>query len=176
MTRPLWPVGANCAILAIRGRVGWIQSHCQRLTDSSASSSVLPIGRRRLAWLPVLVKRYIDISINALLLLLTFPSMGLIAVLIKLDSRGHVLFRRQRLGLNRQRLDIVKFRSMRNEACADPIVIQARRGDPRVTRIGWFLRRTSLDDLPQPFNVLKGEMSLVGPPSHAASHDERLPR
>jgi len=130
---------------------------------AQASSSVVPIGRRRLAWLPVVVKRYIDISISALLLMFASPLMGLIAVLIKLDSRGHVLFRQQRLGLNRQRFDIVTFRSMRNEACADPIVTQARRGDPRVTRIGWFLRRTSLDELPQLFNVLKGDMSLVGP-------------
>jgi exopolysaccharide biosynthesis polyprenyl glycosylphosphotransferase len=141
---------------------------------AQASSSVVPIGRRRLAWLPVVVKRYIDISISALLLMFASPLMGLIAVLIKLDSRGHVLFRQQRLGLNRQRFDIVTFRSMRNEACADPIVTQARRGDPRVTRIGWFLRRTSLDELPQLFNVLKGEMSLVGPRPHAASHDEQF--
>jgi putative colanic acid biosysnthesis UDP-glucose lipid carrier transferase len=102
------------------------------------------------------------------------PIMGLIAVCVKLDSPGPVLFKQQRFGLNKRPFDLYKFRSMRCEAGADPSVPQARHNDPRVTRVGRFLRRASLDELPQLFNVLKGDMSLVGPRPHATLHDEKF--
>jgi putative colanic acid biosynthesis UDP-glucose lipid carrier transferase len=135
---------------------------------------VVPIRQRRLAGVPAVVKRNLDIFGSALLLAVALPLMVVIAVLVKLESPGSILFKQQRFGFNKQPFDIFKFRSMRCEACAAPIVTQARRDDPRVTRVGRFLRRTSLDELPQLLNVLRGEMSLVGPRPHAALHDEQF--
>jgi len=95
------------------------------------------------------------------------PLMLSIAVAIKLDSRGPVLFKQRRFGFNDRPIEVWKFRTMRSE-CADAhAFLQTTRRDPRVTRLGRFLRRSSLDELPQLFNVLKGEMSIVGPRPHA---------
>ena len=114
----------------------------------------------------VLVKRIEDVLIAAFGLLVTLPLMLVIALLIKLDSRGPVLFRQKRLGANNLPFDLLKFRSMYVEQ-TDPLGRQlTRAGDPRVTRVGRFLRMTSLDELPQLINVLRGEMSLVGPRPH----------
>jgi putative colanic acid biosynthesis UDP-glucose lipid carrier transferase len=93
-------------------------------------------------------------------------------VLVKLDSPGPVLFRQKRYGFNNNDITVFKFRSMRNDPNPDPSVPQAQRNDPRVTRIGAFLRKSSLDELPQLFNVLQGTMSLVGPRPHAVAHNE----
>jgi putative colanic acid biosynthesis UDP-glucose lipid carrier transferase len=101
--------------------------------------------------------------------------MAIIAVLIKLTSPGPVLFGQRRYGLDGREIRIWKFRSMR--VCDDgPIVKQATRQDPRVTPLGRILRRTSLDELPQLFNVLTGTMSLVGPRPHATAHNEQYRR
>jgi Undecaprenyl-phosphate glucose phosphotransferase len=114
-----------------------------------------------------LVKRIEDVVIAAVCLLLTLPLMLVIALSIKLDSRGAVLFRQKRLGANNLPFDLLKFRSMYLEQ-ADPLGRQlTRAGDPRITRVGRFLRMTSMDELPQLINVLKGDMSLVGPRPHA---------
>jgi Undecaprenyl-phosphate glucose phosphotransferase len=114
-----------------------------------------------------LVKRIEDIVIASFCLLFTLPLMLMIALLIKLDSRGPVLFRQKRLGANNLPFDLLKFRSMYVEQ-TDPFGHQLTRvGDPRITRVGKFLRKTSLDELPQLINVLRGEMSLVGPRPHA---------
>jgi putative colanic acid biosysnthesis UDP-glucose lipid carrier transferase len=117
------------------------------------------------------LKRALDVSVAALLLVLLAPVLLLVAVLIKLDSAGPVFFRQTRLGLHGRPFDILKFRSM-NVLENGNTIIQATRNDPRVTRIGCFLRKTSIDELPQLINVLKGEMSLVGPRPHARAHDE----
>jgi putative colanic acid biosynthesis UDP-glucose lipid carrier transferase len=102
-----------------------------------------------------------------------------IALAIKLDSRGPVLFRQRRHGYNHRVIDVYKFRTMTVAEDGDRVE-QARKNDPRVTRFGKFLRKSSLDELPQLFNVLKGEMSLVGPRPHALAHNqhyrERLDR
>ncbi len=135
---------------------------------------VVPVRQRPLAGVPAIVKRMFDICVSVMLLAFALPMMGLIAVLVKLDSPGPVLFKQQRFGLNKRPFDLYKFRSMRCEAGADPVVPQARRNDPRVTRVGRFLRRASLDELPQLINVLKGDMSLVGPRPHARRHDEKF--
>jgi putative colanic acid biosynthesis UDP-glucose lipid carrier transferase len=98
--------------------------------------------------------------------------MLVIAIAIKLTSRGPVFFRQRRYGLDGREILVWKFRTM--TVCEDgDEVRQATRGDARVTRLGAFLRRTSLDELPQLFNVLGGSMSLVGPRPHAAAHNEQ---
>jgi len=108
-----------------------------------------------------------------LFLVAVLPLLGLIAALIKLDSPGPVLFRQQRFGFNKQPFTFYKFRSMHAQAGDDPSVPQATRDDPRVTRVGRVLRRTSLDELPQFLKVLKGDMSLVGPRPHSTPLDDR---
>jgi Undecaprenyl-phosphate glucose phosphotransferase len=113
-----------------------------------------------------LVKRIEDIVIAGFCLLLALPLMLAIALCVKLDSRGPVLFRQKRLGANNVPFELLKFRSMYVEQ-TDPLGRQlTRAGDPRITRVGRFLRMTSMDELPQLINVLRGEMSLVGPRPH----------
>ena len=114
----------------------------------------------------VIVKWIEDKVIAFFCLLVTLPAMLLIALLIKLDSAGPVFFRQKRLGAKNQPFDLLKFRSMYVEQ-TDPLGHQlTRAGDPRITRVGSFLRRTSMDELPQLINVLRGDMSLVGPRPH----------
>jgi Undecaprenyl-phosphate glucose phosphotransferase len=117
------------------------------------------------------LKLALDYLIAGIALLLLLPALALIAVAIRADSRGPVLFRQTRLGFNNREFEIYKFRTMRQRDDAKSDVLQATRHDPRVTRVGWFLRRTSLDELPQLLNVLNGTMSLVGPRPHALSHN-----
>ncbi len=103
------------------------------------------------------------------------PLLVVIGVAVKATSTGPVFFKQTRLGFNQQPIDVFKFRSMYTDRCDRTDareVRQATRNDPRVTPLGAFLRRTSLDELPQLFNVLRGEMSLVGPRPHAVAHDE----
>jgi Undecaprenyl-phosphate glucose phosphotransferase len=108
-----------------------------------------------------------DRVVGTLALAVTAPLLLLIALLIKLDSPGPVLFRQKRYGFNNQLIEVYKFRTMYSDAC-DPNAEQlTRRNDARVTRLGAVLRRTSLDELPQLINVLRGEMSIVGPRPHA---------
>jgi len=105
--------------------------------------------------------------------ILLSPLMVLIAIAIKLDSPGPILFRQQRLGFNNRIFNVYKFRSMKQNCSSENgRTVQAIHGDPRVTKIGRFLRRTSLDELPQLFNVFNGTMSLVGPRPHAVDHNE----
>ncbi len=117
------------------------------------------------------VKRLSDIVLATLILVLVMPLMLLIALGIKLTSRGPVIFRQRRYGLDGKEIVVYKFRSM--TTCDDgDDVPQARQEDARVTPFGAFLRRTSLDELPQFFNVLQGHMSVVGPRPHAVAHNE----
>jgi Undecaprenyl-phosphate glucose phosphotransferase len=137
-------------------------------------SVVVPICERPLAGPPSVIKRAMDICLSAAVLITTLPLMALIGALVKLDSPGSVLFRQQRFGFNKKPFTLYKFRSMRCEAGDDPAAPQARPNDPRVTRVGRFLRHTSLDELPQFYNVLKGDMSLVGPRPHPTPLDKRF--
>jgi Undecaprenyl-phosphate glucose phosphotransferase len=114
-----------------------------------------------------------DYIIASITLIAALPVMLLIAIAIKCDSPGPVFFRQRRHGLNRRVINVMKFRSM-TVSEDDATVVQAKRyGDARVTRVGAFLRRSSLDELPQLFNVLRGEMSLIGPRPHALLHDDQ---
>ncbi len=116
-------------------------------------------------------KRIEDVLIGSLILVLIAIPMLVIALGVKLSSPGPVLFKQRRYGLNGKVVDIWKFRSM--SVCEDgPDVHQAQKNDPRVTPFGAFIRRTSLDELPQFFNVLQGHMSIVGPRPHAIAHNE----
>lgn len=121
-------------------------------------------------WSPI-VKAIEDFVIALVLMVVAAPLMALIAVAVRLDSPGPVFFRQRRHGLNHRVIEVLKFRTMHvMEDGAE--VKQATKDDPRVTRVGRWLRRTSLDELPQLFNILKGEMSLVGPRPHALVHNE----
>ena len=119
-----------------------------------------------------IVKAIEDRVLATLMLVVFAPLMVLIALAIRLGSAGPVLFRQHRAGFNNNHFTVYKFRTMRSESEADAAVVQARRDDDRITPIGAILRRTSLDELPQLFNVLKGEMSLVGPRPHAIAHNQ----
>jgi exopolysaccharide biosynthesis polyprenyl glycosylphosphotransferase len=115
----------------------------------------------------VLQKRIFDSTFALLLLVMLAPLMLLVAAMIKLDSPGTVLFRQPRVGFNNKLFNIYKFRSMYIHLTDLHADQQTTRGDKRITRIGKWLRKFSLDELPQLFNVLAGEMSLVGPRPHA---------
>ena len=118
------------------------------------------------------LKRASDIVFSSVLIALLWPVMLAIALGVRQSSPGPIIFKQRRYGLYGERIQVYKFRTMSVcEDCGDRIV-QAQRDDPRVTRFGRFLRRTSLDELPQLFNVLFGTMSLVGPRPHAVAHNE----
>jgi putative colanic acid biosysnthesis UDP-glucose lipid carrier transferase len=121
------------------------------------------------------VKRLEDIVFGSLILLLVAPLMLAIALGVKITSPGTVLFKQRRYGLNGETVDVWKFRSMTVSENGDKVV-QAKQYDARVTPFGAFLRRTSLDELPQFFNVLQGYMSIVGPRPHAVAHNEEYRR
>ena len=123
-------------------------------------------------------KRLFDIAASGLLLLLTFPVIALFALLVKLDSRGPAFFRQERIGLYGQPFTLLKLRSMRTDAEADGAKWAAK-DDPRITRLGRFIRKVRIDELPQVWTVLKGQMSFVGPrpevPKFVDDLEERLP-
>jgi putative colanic acid biosynthesis UDP-glucose lipid carrier transferase len=121
------------------------------------------------------VKRAEDVVIGSLIMVLIAPFLLLIGLGIKLTSPGPVLFKQRRYGLKGEIVEVWKFRSM--SVCDDgATVVQAQKNDARVTRFGAFLRRTSLDELPQFINVLQGQMSIVGPRPHAVAHNEQYRR
>jgi sugar transferase (PEP-CTERM system associated) len=123
-------------------------------------------------------KRLFDIFASLLLLLLTAPFIVLFALLVKLDSKGPAFFRQSRVGLYGQSFDVIKLRSMRTDAEVDGAQF-AQKDDPRITRLGRFIRKVRIDELPQTWSVLKGEMSFVGPrperPEFVAELEQQLP-
>jgi Undecaprenyl-phosphate glucose phosphotransferase len=125
------------------------------------------------AWL---VKRMSDVAIAALALLLLAPLFAAVAAAIKLDSSGPVFFRQKRYGLDGREILVLKFRSMSVTEDGKNTFVAAARGDARITRIGAFIRRTSIDELPQLMNVLEGSMSIVGPRPHAVAMNEHYRR
>jgi lipopolysaccharide/colanic/teichoic acid biosynthesis glycosyltransferase len=129
--------------------------------------STLLVGCGPLRLRDRVTKRLFDVAFSGALLVLLIPVFAAIALAIRIESPGPVLFRQQRLGRSNRLFDILKFRSMRTELSDRSGSRSASRDDDRVTRVGRFLRRTSLDELPQLLNVLSGEMSIVGPRPHA---------
>ncbi|MDA9405943.1 undecaprenyl-phosphate glucose phosphotransferase [Bradyrhizobium sp. CCBAU 45384] len=137
---------------------------------SAGNTWTAELRRAPLSWNERALKRTLDLAGASLALIVFAPVMLVTAILIKLTSPGPVFFRQTRNGFNGRAFKIFKFRTMR--VLEDgPTVVQARKNDPRVTGIGKWLRKTSIDELPQLLNVLKGEMSLVGPRPHAAAHN-----
>ena len=118
-----------------------------------------------------LVKRLSDIVLASVIRVLISPLLLFVALGVKLSSPGPIIFRQKRNGLDGEEIVVYKFRSMRTQDNG-PVVKQATKNDPRVTRFGAFIRRTSLDELPQFINVLQGRMSIVGPRPHAVAHNE----
>jgi Undecaprenyl-phosphate glucose phosphotransferase len=141
--------------------------------SSVGSVGLIDVKSKPLADWSRVVKALEDYVLASILLVLSLPVLVVIAVAIRLDSPGPVFFRQRRRGLNSRVFEVWKFRTM-HVAEDGPQIRQARRDDPRVTRVGRFLRRSSLDELPQLFNVLRGEMSLVGPRPHALAHDDHF--
>jgi putative colanic acid biosynthesis UDP-glucose lipid carrier transferase len=121
------------------------------------------------------LKRIEDIVLGLMILGIIALPMAIIAAAIKLTSKGPVLFRQRRYGLNGEQITVLKFRTM-TVSEDGPQVTQATKNDSRITPLGAFLRRTSLDELPQFFNVLGGHMSIVGPRPHAVAHNEQYRR
>ncbi len=140
--------------------------------SSSARPRVLAIEIQRapLGGTQRFVKRMMDIALASLAFIFFLPIMTLTAIAIKLDSPGPVIFRQNRKGFNGKQFVIFKFRTMAVQENG-PAVVQATRNDARVTTIGRLLRSASIDELPQLLNVLKGDMSLIGPRPHALAHD-----
>jgi Undecaprenyl-phosphate glucose phosphotransferase len=135
----------------------------------------LQLTRLPLSRLEVAEKRLFDVFLSGAALLALTPFLILIGLLIRMDSKGPVFFVQRRYGFNQQPFRIIKFRTM-STLDDGPVVPQAVRNDPRVTRMGSWLRRWNIDEIPQLFNVLTGDMSLVGPRPHALSHDREYER
>jgi len=140
--------------------------------DDVNGMPVMAVCESPIVGLNAMFKRGFDLCVGGLAILALTPVMLLIAMGIKLGSPGPVLFRQRRYGLDGRQIVVWKFRSMTVVEDGD-VVTQATRNDKRITPLGAFLRRTSLDELPQLFNVMSGSMSLVGPRPHAVAHNEQ---
>jgi len=141
--------------------------------DSKCGYPVVAVYDSPFVGVPGMVKRLVDILIASFALLLAGPLMLAVALAIKLDSRGPVIFKQRRYGLDGEEILVYKFRSMTVTEDGDATYRQVQRGDARLTRVGAFIRKTSLDELPQFINVLQGRMSVVGPRPHVRAVNER---
>jgi putative colanic acid biosynthesis UDP-glucose lipid carrier transferase len=155
----------------------------EQVLDRFADAQIFKVGpvaslnlvHRPLSATEVCIKRAVDIVLSATALFLLSPLLLTVAIIIKCDSPGPIIFRQRRYGFNQEPFRIYKFRSMTTlEDGAD--IQQAAINDVRITRIGGLMRRLNIDELPQLLNVLRGEMSLVGPRPHAVAHDQLFER
>jgi Undecaprenyl-phosphate glucose phosphotransferase len=174
------PISAESRILQMLKKL-WVlpvdirlSAHTNKLQFRPRSYSyigsvpVLDVFDRPIADWDVVMKWLFDKIVGGLALLAALPVMAVVALAIKFDSRGPVLFKQKRYGFNNELIEVFKFRSMYVEATDATAAKLVTKGDPRVTKVGRFIRKTSLDELPQLFNVvLKGNLSLVGPRPHA---------
>jgi lipopolysaccharide/colanic/teichoic acid biosynthesis glycosyltransferase len=142
----------------------------QLLQSGLPFRGAVPLSTRELAnsgqQRQLAMKRVVDVVLSGGALLALLPMLLIVALAIKLTSPGPVMFRQHREGLDGTHFEILKFRSMRQDMCDVSGVAQTATDDPRITLIGRFIRRTSIDELPQLINVLRGDMSLVGPRPH----------
>jgi Undecaprenyl-phosphate glucose phosphotransferase len=176
------PWNDTCRIELVRDQIKTLPVAAQLLPDMKVRSlthftssvrqqvAAIEIQRAPLSGAQRFVKRVIDILVASLALIFFLPIMVLTVIAIKLDSPGPVIFRQTRKGFNGKKFLIFKFRTMTVQENGS-LVAQATRDDPRVTSIGRLLRSASIDELPQLLNVLKGDMSLIGPRPHALAHD-----
>jgi len=174
------PISAETRILQMLKKL-WVlpvdirlSAHTNKLQFRPRSYSyigsvpVLDVFDRPIADWDVVMKWLFDKIVGGLALLAALPVMAIVAIAVRLDSRGPVLFKQKRYGFNNELIEVFKFRSMYAEAADATAAKLVTKGDPRVTRVGRFIRKTSLDELPQLLNVvLKGNLSLVGPRPHA---------
>jgi lipopolysaccharide/colanic/teichoic acid biosynthesis glycosyltransferase len=152
------------------------KAHLPKSSNTATSQSGLllswcngrPVSHKKNATrrVQLIFKRVVDICVAVLALLALLPLFAVVALAIKIESRGPILFRQRREGLNGELFSVLKFRSMPFELGDPSGLAQTMTDDPRVTGLGRFIRRTSIDELPQLFNVLVGDMSLVGPRPH----------
>ncbi len=173
MLRKLWVLPVDIRLAAHMNKLRFRP----RAYSYIGSVPVIDLFDKPIADWDVVVKTIFDRLVGALCLLALAPVMLLVALAIKLDTRGPVFFRQKRYGFNNELIEIFKFRSMHHNQVDVTAAKLVTRGDPRVTRVGRFIRRTSLDELPQLLNVVfKGNLSLVGPRPHAvhAKADNRL--
>jgi putative colanic acid biosysnthesis UDP-glucose lipid carrier transferase len=150
--------------------VGPLSQLFQRAHNDIGDTVAIELQRAALSPAEQVLKRVVDVVVSVSALALLSPLMVAVAIAIKLDSAGPVLFRQTRHGFNERPFGIYKFRSMTVMEDGD-VVRQAQKGDARVTRVGYWIRRLSIDELPQLFNVVGGDMSIVGPRPHASAHD-----
>ncbi|HBZ2201554.1 TPA: undecaprenyl-phosphate glucose phosphotransferase, partial [Klebsiella pneumoniae] len=144
----------------------------QSRTEEVNGVPVVPLFDTPLNGINSVLKRLEDIVLSLIILILISPVLIVIACIVKYSSKGPILFRQTRYGMDGKSIQVWKFRTMVVQENGN-VVTQAVRGDVRVTNVGRFLRRTSLDELPQFFNVLFGSMSIVGPRPHAVAHNEQ---
>lgn len=117
-----------------------------------------PIPMKKMVW-----KRFWDIIFGLIGLIISIPFIFVFGIIIKLTSKGPIFFKQERVGYMGKNIDVIKLRSMRNDAEAKTGAVWAQKNDPRVTAVGRFMRKTRIDELPQFWNVLKGDMSMIGP-------------
>ena len=165
MLKKLWVLPVDIRLSAHADRLKF------RPRNYSYEGSVpfLDVVDKPLADWDAVAKRIFDLTIGTAALIALTPVMIATAIAIKLDSKGPVFFRQKRFGFNNEVIDVWKFRSMYTEQCDFAAKAMVTKGDPRVTKVGRFIRKASIDELPQLFNVLKGELALVGPRPHAVN-------
>ncbi|MDP1825551.1 MAG: exopolysaccharide biosynthesis polyprenyl glycosylphosphotransferase, partial [Archangium sp.] len=163
MLRKLWVLPVDLRLAAHMSRLRFRP----RAYSYIGNVPVLDVFDRPIADWDIVIKAIFDRVLGMLMLIAFAPLMALVALAVKLDSRGPVFFKQKRHGFNNQLIEVFKFRTMRVHHPAPGELVQARPGDTRLTPIGGFLRSASLDELPQLLNVLNGSMSLVGPRPHA---------
>jgi Undecaprenyl-phosphate glucose phosphotransferase len=165
LLKTLWVLPVDIRIAAHSRNLKFRTRHFS--SAASATSDMIEVYKKPIADWDSVAKRVFDLFFASLSLLLLWPIMVATALAIKLDSKGPVFFVQKRHGFNNEVIPVFKFRSMFAEK-SDPLALSAvTKGDPRVTRVGRFIRKTSIDELPQLFNVLIGNLSLVGPRPHA---------
>ncbi|MEP1442537.1 MAG: undecaprenyl-phosphate glucose phosphotransferase [Hyphomicrobiales bacterium] len=163
MLKKLWILPLDIRLSAHTNKMAFKQ----RAYSYIGAMPFVNLAERPIAGWRFVRKRIFDVIFSILMIVALSPLMAVTAIMIKLDSKGPVFFRQKRHGFNNEVIDVWKFRSMYTDMCDPTAKVVVTKGDPRVTKVGAFIRKTSIDELPQLWNVLKGELSLVGPRPHA---------